>query len=83
MLTERDGRDGGDGDKAARVYQGWLEARYFDFLRVLLGWVAEVDDFHRQVGVCRGAATAGESRGVLVTFTRMGQVTILIICCRS
>lgn len=38
-----------DGDKAARVYQAWLEARYLDLLRVMLGWVAEVDDFHRQV----------------------------------
>lgn len=68
-LTERKGGEGGgrngggDDDRAARVYQGWLEARYFDFLRVLLGWIAEVDDFHRQVGMW-GDATAGESRGV-------------------
>lgn len=37
------------GQKAARTYQGWLEARYVDFLRELLGWVAEVDDFRLQV----------------------------------
>lgn len=40
---------GDDEDKAGRVYQSWLEARYLDFLRVLLGWIAEVDDFYRQV----------------------------------
>lgn len=44
------GDDDGDGDdNAGRIYQAWLEARYVDFLRVLLGWIAEVDDFHRQV----------------------------------
>ncbi|CAM9841492.1 unnamed protein product, partial [Ectocarpus fasciculatus] len=42
------GAEGGHQDKAAGVYQAWLEARYLDFLRVLLGWIAEVDDFHRQ-----------------------------------
>lgn len=42
--------DDTEGDtEAARIYQGWLEARYVDFLRVLLGWIGEVDDFHRQV----------------------------------
>ncbi|CAN0352586.1 unnamed protein product, partial [Ectocarpus sp. 8 AP-2014] len=41
------GVEGGQ-DKAAGVYQAWLEARYLDFLRVLLGWIAEFDDFHRQ-----------------------------------
>lgn len=43
------GCGGDEEDKAGRVYQAWLEARYLDFLRALLGWVAEVDDFYRQV----------------------------------
>lgn len=47
---EGDGVGEGEGDKAARVYQAWLQARYVDFLIVLLGWIAEVDDVHRQVG---------------------------------
>ncbi|CAN0034948.1 unnamed protein product [Ectocarpus sp. 13 AM-2016] len=38
----------GGQDKAAGVYQAWLEARYLDFLRVLFGWIAEFDDFHRR-----------------------------------
>lgn len=37
------------GQKAARTYQAWLEARYVDFLKALLGWVTEVDDFRLQV----------------------------------
>ncbi|CAN0503964.1 unnamed protein product, partial [Ectocarpus sp. 12 AP-2014] len=41
------GVEGGQ-DKAAGVYQAWLEARYLDFLRVLFGWIAEFDDFHRR-----------------------------------
>lgn len=52
-----------EGDtEAARIYQGWLEARYVDFLRVLLGWIAEVDDFHRQV-MC--LPTLGDTRILL------------------
>ena len=51
-----DGRGGGlTEDKAARTYQGWLEARYVDYLRALLGWVSEVDDFQRQVCLCMTA----------------------------
>lgn len=48
-VSKLDGVAESDDERAARVYQAWLEARYFDFLRVLLGWIAEVDDFHRQV----------------------------------
>lgn len=47
LATSAEVLDGGQ--KAARTYQAWLEARYVDFLRALLGWVAEVDDFRLQV----------------------------------
>ncbi|CAM9566144.1 unnamed protein product, partial [Hapterophycus canaliculatus] len=47
-VSTLDGVAESDDDRAARVYQAWLESRFFDFLRVLLGWIAEVDDFHRQ-----------------------------------
>lgn len=71
--------DGGSHDtegdtEAGRVYQKWLEARYVDFLRVLLGWIAEVDDFHRQVmclccsyGCCSGSCVL-PSAGMFETF---------------
>lgn len=54
----------GDSENAARVYQEWLEARYLDFMKVLLSWVAEVGDFHRQVrtSVGRGIETVAVHR---------------------
>lgn len=46
---------------AARLYQKWLEARYLDFLKVLLEWLATQEDFHRQVRASRRGSLRASS----------------------
>lgn len=56
-------------EKATMVYQRWLEERYMSFIDVLLGWIAEEDDFHRQVRARVCAPLCAGSSGVLVQYS--------------